>query len=125
MGVVSPLGSDVETFWKRLIAGESGIGPVTRFDTSKYDTRFAAEVQGYRTEEFMDRKEIRRTDLFVQYAIGAAAQAVKQAGVSPQSVDVKELGRVVACEVLEDFVSEDLGALPSDGRDSLGRLCLA
>jgi len=92
MGVVSPLGSDVETFWKRLIAGESGIGPVTRFDTSKYDTRFAAEVQGYRTEEFMDRKDIRRTDLFVQYAIGAAAQAVKQAGVSPQSVDVNRYG---------------------------------
>ena len=95
MGVVSPLGSDVETFWKRLIAGESGIGPVTRFDTSKYDTRFAAEVQGYRTEEFMDRKEIRRTDLFVQYAIGAAAQAVKQAGVSPQSVDVNRYGVIV------------------------------
>jgi len=95
MGVVSPLGSDVETFWKRLIAGESGIGPVTRFDTSKYNTRFAAEVQGYRTEEFMDRKEIRRTDLFVQYAIGATAQAVKQAGVSPQSVDVNRYGVVV------------------------------
>jgi 3-oxoacyl-[acyl-carrier-protein] synthase II len=95
MGVVSPLGSDVETFWKRLIAGESGIGPVTRFDTSKYDTRFAAEVQGYRTEEFMDRKDIRRTDLFVQYAIGAAAQAVKQAGVSPQSVDVNRYGVIV------------------------------
>ncbi|HYR69483.1 MAG TPA: beta-ketoacyl-ACP synthase II [Candidatus Dormibacteraeota bacterium] len=94
-GVVSPLGSDVETFWKRLIAGESGIGPVTRFDTSKYDTRFAAEVQGYRTEEFMDRKEIRRTDLFVQYAIGATAQAVKQAGVSPQTVDVNRYGVVV------------------------------
>jgi 3-oxoacyl-[acyl-carrier-protein] synthase II len=95
MGVVSPLGSDVETFWKRLIAGESGIGPVTRFDTSKYDTRFAAEVQGYRTEDFMDRKEIRRTDLFVQYAIGAAAQAVKQAGVSPESVDVNRYGVIV------------------------------
>ncbi len=95
MGVVSPLGSDVETFWKRLIAGESGIGPVTRFDTSKYNTRFAAEVQGYRTEEFMDRKEIRRTDLFVQYAIGATAQAVKQAGVSPKSVDVNRYGVVV------------------------------
>jgi beta-ketoacyl-acyl-carrier-protein synthase II len=95
MGVVSPLGSEVETFWKRLIAGESGIGPVTRFDTTKYDTRFAAEVQGYRTEEFMDRKEIRRTDLFVQYAIGATAQAVKQAGVSPQTVDVNRYGVVV------------------------------
>jgi 3-oxoacyl-(acyl-carrier-protein) synthase len=98
MGVVSPLGSDVETFWKRLIAGESGIGPVTRFDTSKYDTRFAAEVQGYRTEEYMDRKDIRRTDLFVQYAIGAAAGCAA-AGVSPETVDAKRYGVVTACGI--------------------------
>jgi 3-oxoacyl-[acyl-carrier-protein] synthase II len=95
LGVVSPLGSDVETFWKRLIAGESGVGPVTRFDTSKYDTRFAAEVQGNRPEDYMDRKDIRRTDLFVQYAIGATAQAVKQAGVSPETVDPTRYGVVV------------------------------
>jgi 3-oxoacyl-[acyl-carrier-protein] synthase II len=95
LGVVTPLGSDVETLWKRLVAGESGIGPVTRFDTSKYDTRFAAEVQGFRAEDCMDRKEIRRTDLFVQYAIGATAQAVKQAGVSPESVDPNRYGVVV------------------------------
>jgi len=95
LGVVSPLGSDVETLWKRLVAGESGIGPVTRFDTAKYDTRFAAEVQGFRAEDCMDRKEIRRTDLFVQYAIGATAQAVKQAGVSPESVDPNRYGVVV------------------------------
>jgi len=95
LGVVSPLGSEVETFWKRLIAGESGIGPVTRFDTSKYDTRFAAEVQGNRPEDYMERKDIRRTDLFVQYAIGATAQAVKQAGVSPETVDPNRYGVVV------------------------------
>jgi 3-oxoacyl-[acyl-carrier-protein] synthase II len=95
LGVVSPLGSDVETFWRRLIAGESGIGPVTRFDTTKYDTRFAAEVQGNRPEDYMDRKDIRRTDLFVQYAIGATAQAVKQAGVSPETVDPNRYGVVV------------------------------
>ena len=95
LGVVSPLGSDVETLWGRLIAGESGIGPVTRFDTTKYDTRFAAEVQGNRPEDYMDRKDIRRTDLFVQYAIGATAQAVKQAGVSPETVDPNRYGVVV------------------------------
>ena len=95
LGVVSPLGSDVETFWRRLIAGESGIGPVTRFDTTKYDTRIAGEVQGNRPEDYMDRKDIRRTDLFVQYAIGATAQAVKQAGVSPETVDPNRYGVVV------------------------------
>lgn len=95
LGIVSPLGSEVETFWKRLSAGESGIGPVTRFDTSKYDTRFAGEVREFRSEDYMDRKEIRRADLFVQYAIGATAQAVKQAGVSPQTVDPNRYGVIV------------------------------
>ena len=95
MGVVSPLGSDVERFWSRLTAGESGIGPVTRFDVSKYDTRFGGEVREFRAEDYLDKKEIRRADLFVQYAIGATAQAVKQAGVSPETVDPDRYGVVV------------------------------
>ena len=94
-GIVSPLGSEIETFWTRLTAGESGIGPVTRFDTSKFDTRFAGEVREFRAEDYMDRKEIRRADLFVQYAIGATAQAVQQAGVSPETVDVNRYGVIV------------------------------
>ncbi len=95
LGIVSPLGSDVETFWKRLTAGESGIGPVTRFDTSKYDTRIAGEVREFRAEDTMERKDIRRTDLFVQFAIGATAQAVRQAGISPEVVDPNRYGVVV------------------------------
>ena len=94
-GVVSPLGNDVETFWKRLAAGESGIGPVTRFDTSRYDTRFAGEVKDFKPEEFMDRKDIRRADLFVQFAIGGASQAVKQAGIEIDGVDPTRYGVIV------------------------------
>lgn len=95
LGVVSPLGSDVDTFWTRLLAGESGIGPVTRFDISKYDTRIGGEVRDFRAEDVLDRKDIRRSDLFVQYAIGAAAQATKQAGVSAETVDPNRWGVVV------------------------------
>jgi 3-oxoacyl-[acyl-carrier-protein] synthase II len=95
LGVVSPLGSDIESFWTRLQAGESGIGPVTRFDTSKYDTRIGGEVRDFRAEDFLDKKEIRRADLFVQYAIGATAQAVKQAGVSSETVDPNRFGVIV------------------------------
>jgi 3-oxoacyl-[acyl-carrier-protein] synthase II len=95
LGLVSPLGSDVETFWSRLVAGESGIGPVTRFDISKYDTRIGGEVRGFKAEDYLDKKEIRRADLFVQYAIGATAQAVKQAGVSAETVDPNRYGVVV------------------------------
>src|SRR6185436_3618225 len=95
LGLVSPLGSDVETFWSRLVAGESGIGPVPRFDISKYDTRIGGEVREFKAEDYLDKKEIRRADLFVQYAIGATAQAVKQAGVSAETVDPNRYGVVV------------------------------
>jgi 3-oxoacyl-[acyl-carrier-protein] synthase II len=95
LGVVSPLGSEVDTFWTRLLAGESGIGPVTRFDISKYDTRIGGEVRDFRAEDVLDKKDIRRSDLFVQYAIGAAAQATKQAGVSAETVDPNRWGVVV------------------------------
>jgi len=94
-GVICPLGNDVEKFWERLIAGESGIGPVTRFDTAAYDTRFAGEVRDFKPETFMDRKDVRRSDLFVQYAVAATAQAVKQAGISDQVVDPTRFGVIV------------------------------
>jgi 3-oxoacyl-[acyl-carrier-protein] synthase II len=94
-GLISPLGNNVEEFWKRLIAGESGIGPVTRFNVTGYDTRIAGEVRGFKPEEFMDRKDIRRTDLFVQYAVAASSQALKQAGVSAENVDSTRFGVIV------------------------------
>jgi beta-ketoacyl-acyl-carrier-protein synthase II len=94
IGVISPLGSDVEGFWSRLVAGDSGIGPVTRFDASKYDTRIAGEVKDFRPEEYMDRKEARRTDLFVQYALGGTRNAVAHSGVQG-AVDPDRYGVVV------------------------------
>jgi beta-ketoacyl-acyl-carrier-protein synthase II len=96
-GVLCPLGNSVEEFWKRLIAGESGIGPVTRFDTAAYDTRIAGEVRGFNPEEVMDRKDVRRTDRFVQYAVAAATQALKQAGLSKDGggVDPNRFGVIV------------------------------
>ncbi len=95
IGVISPLGNDADTFWKRLTAGESGIGPVTRFDVSKYDTTIAGEVRGFRAEDYMERKDARRADLFVQFAIAATSQAVRQAGVSAETMDPTRLGVVV------------------------------
>ena len=94
LGVVCPLGNSVEEFWKRLIAGESGIGPVTRFDTAAYDTRFAGEVHDFKPESVMDRKDIRRSDLFVQFAVVATAQALEQSKVQGQ-VDPTRFGVIV------------------------------
>jgi len=94
-GVMCPLGTDVEEFWKRLIAGESGIGPVTRFDTTGFDTRFAGEVRDFHPERYMDRKDIRRADLFVQFAVAASAEAVKQAAIRDGAVDPDRFGVIV------------------------------
>ncbi|HXF59580.1 MAG TPA: beta-ketoacyl-ACP synthase II [Candidatus Saccharimonadales bacterium] len=93
-GVLCPLGNTVEEFWKRLIAGESGIGPVTRFDTTAYDTRFAGEVRDFKPESVMDRKDVRRSDLFVQFAVAATAQAMEQSGIQG-AVDPTRFGVIV------------------------------
>jgi len=100
MGVISPLGCDSETFWKRLTAGESGIGPVTRFDTTGYDTTIAGEAKDFRAEDYMDRKEIRRADLFVQFAIGATTQAVAQAKITADNVDTARYGVVIGSGIV-------------------------
>ena len=94
-GIVCPLGNNVEEFWKRLIAGESGIGQVTRFDATGFDTRIAGEVRGFKPEEYMDRKDIRRTDLFVQYAVAASTDALNQARIREGAVDPDRFGVIV------------------------------
>src|SRR5256714_3719344 len=79
LGLVTPLGTDVQSTWDGLIAGRSGAGPITRFDPAKSPVKFACEVKGFDPAQFLDKKEIRRYDLFAQFAIGAAEQAVADA----------------------------------------------
>jgi 3-oxoacyl-[acyl-carrier-protein] synthase II len=83
MGVLSPLGIGVADNWRRLCAGESGIGPITRFDCSEYPTRIAGEVRGFEPTNWIAKKEVRQMDLFIQYGIAAAAMAVADAGLDP------------------------------------------
>ena len=78
-GVVSPLGNSTQETWKRLLAGESGAGPITRFDASAYDTRFACEVKDFQVEGVIDRKDAKRMDRFVQFAVVAAAEGARAA----------------------------------------------
>src|ERR1044072_5137069 len=73
---MTPLGTDVQSTWDGLVAGRSGAGPITRFDPSQSPVRFACEVRGFDPARYLQKKEIRRYDLFAQYAIGAAEQAV-------------------------------------------------
>lgn len=81
VGLVTPVGLDPETTWSALVAGESGAAPITRFDPSDQDVRFACEVKGFDPERYMDRKEARRADRFLQLAMATALQAMTQAGL--------------------------------------------
>src|SRR2546430_17684422 len=82
LGFVTPRGTDVKGPWAGLIAGRSGAGPITRFDPVQSPVKFACEVKGFEPTRFLDKKEIRRYDLFAQFAVGAAEQAVTDAGLS-------------------------------------------
>lgn len=79
LGLVSPVGNDVQTSWDALVAGKSGIGPISRFDASALETRIAGEVKGFDPGQYLDRKEVRRTDRFVQFSVAAATQAIADA----------------------------------------------
>ncbi len=81
MGLITPVGNDRDTAWQALLAGTSGAGPITRFETDAFDVRFACEVKGFDPGAYLDRKEIRRTDRFAHFAIGASHQAMEQAGL--------------------------------------------
>ena len=98
MGVVSPLGCDVDQFWRRLVAGESGVGEITRFDHSDHRVHIAAEVQGFDPEDYVDKRTVRRLDLFSRYAVGAAALARDDAGIDPRS-DPERTGAVIGSGV--------------------------
>jgi len=81
LGLVLPNGIGVEAAWRNTCEGKSGIGLITRFDTSSFQTKIAGEIKGFNPEEYVDRKEIRRMDLFIQYAVAASKIAVDDAGL--------------------------------------------
>ena len=92
MGAITPLGQDVASFWEALVAGRSGIGPMTLCDTTDYPTKIAAEVKDWNPERFIERREARRMARFAQMAVAAARQAVEDAGISPASADPERTG---------------------------------
>ncbi|UCC44376.1 MAG: beta-ketoacyl-ACP synthase II [Candidatus Zixiibacteriota bacterium] len=95
IGVITPLGNSLDEFWKSLVAGRSGVGVVTRFDTSEYATRIAAEVKDFQPDSFIDKKRLRRMDLAEQYALVASAQAVRDSNLDPQNLDLDRCGVVI------------------------------
>ena len=86
IGVVSPIGSDVKTFWENAISGKSGIRRITKFNPEGFPVQIAGEVKDFNPEKYFDKKEIRRTDPFIQFAIAASVQAVEDSGLDRKSV---------------------------------------
>ena len=95
IGMVSPLGQTRDTTWKSLLASQSGVDKITAFDTEGFETRIGAEVKGWDPLVCMDRKEVRRTDRFVQFATAAAIEAVKQAGLEIKGADAERIGCII------------------------------
>ncbi len=104
MGLVIPTGIGVETAWKNVCEGKSGIGLLTRFDTNGFETKIAGEVKDFNPELYIDKKEIKRMDLFVQYAIAATKEALEDAqlNIAPEN-----------CEQIGVIVGTGLGGLPT------------
>ena len=108
MGMMSPLGHTAPETWEKLVLGTSGVGCVTRFEAGAFSTRIAAEVQGFVPEDYMDRKDAKRNDRFVQLAIAAAKEAVADAGLDWNVVDPDRVGVIIGSGIggIETFEAQ-------------------
>ncbi len=116
LGAVTPIGNDVKTTWQSLIDGRSGAAPITHFDATLFKTRFACEVKDFDAETLLDKKEARKLDPFVQYAIFAAQEAMDDAGFDMQAEDKDRMGCIWASgmgglrsfqECVEDYINDN------------------
>jgi 3-oxoacyl-[acyl-carrier-protein] synthase II len=94
LGLVSPLGIGVQSNWEALCAGRSGIGPITKFDVSNFPTQIAGEIKDFRSEDFMDKQQIRRFDIFIHYAMASARMAMDESGLKINSSNKNRVGCV-------------------------------
>src|SRR5215469_17575739 len=95
IGMVTPVGNDTPSTWQALCEGRSGAGPITAFDASNQDVRIAAEVKGFDATQYMDRKEIRRNDQFVHYAVAATKQALADAELAISAENRDDVGVII------------------------------
>lgn len=95
VGLVTPCGIGIDNVWSNILSGQSGVGPLTRFDTARFDTRFAGEIKEFNPEDYVQPKEVKKMDLFIHYAIAAAHIAVNDAGLDMGQEDAERVGVVV------------------------------
>lgn len=120
LGALTPVGNTVPEFWNNLVNGVSGAGPITHFDASKFKTRFACEVKGFNVNDFIDRKEARKMDLYTQYAIVAAKEAVADSGIDVEKEDLNRIGVIYGVGIggLHTFEEEVLNYAQT--KDTIG-----
>lgn len=120
MGALTPVGNTAPESWENLLKGVSGAGPITHFDASKFKTQFACEVKGFKVTDFIDRKEARKMDLYEQYAVVAAMEAVKDCNVDLEKVNRNRIGVVLGVGIggLHTF-EEEAGNYAVNG-DTMG-----
>ncbi|HPJ21991.1 MAG TPA: beta-ketoacyl-ACP synthase II [Clostridia bacterium] len=99
MGAITPNGNNARDFWKSIKAGENGIGPLTKFDNSRIDVRVAAEVRGFDPESYIDKKELKRMDLYCQYAVVASLMAVEDAALDTSEIDRNRFGVIIGAGI--------------------------
>src|SRR5690606_6514627 len=117
LGALTPIGNTVPEYWNSLIGGVSGAAPITRFDAAKFKTRFACEVKNFNAEDFLDRKEARKVDPFVHYAIAATDEAVTDAGLDFSRLDTNRIGVIWGSGIggLKTFLDEVVSYAKGDG----------
>jgi 3-oxoacyl-[acyl-carrier-protein] synthase II len=117
LGALTPIGNDVPTFWNNLSAGVSGAGPITKFDASKFRTRFACEVKGLDVTQFIPRQEARKMDAFTHYALIATDEAIKDSGMDLEKVDRNKVGVIWGSGIggLKSFEDEMIDYAKGDG----------
>ena len=120
LGAVTPVGNTVPEFWENLINGVSGAGPITHFDASKFKTQFACEVKNFNATDFIDRKEARKMDLYTQYAVVAAKEAVTDAGLDTEKEDLNKIGVILGVGIGGIHTFEEEVAGYEKTKDTIG-----
>lgn len=118
LGAITPLGNSVSEYWTGLLRGVSGSGPISRFDTTHFKTKFACEVKHYNPGDYFDRKELRKYDLFAQYAIIAAKEAITDSRIEPEESDLDRIGVIWGAGIggIQSFEDEVAAFARGDGK---------
>ena len=122
LGAITPIGNTIKEFWDGLVQGKNGAGEITRFDSTLFKTHFACEVKGYNPDDFFDKKTARKYDLFAQFDIVAADEAIADSGITPENTDFDDVGVLITSGIggVNHFYNEVSEYAQTDGTPRFG-----